>query len=254
MPATPAPAHVMSAKPEPRHKMAAMPESLAKMAATPELHHKMDATPEPHYATAVTSEPRHVTAATPESRPIMTATPEPCLAMATLPVPCHGFFFFGGCYSTQAPADAGPGLKGLIASVMDPLMSVRTAVIPRASTLSSLTASTHSSPVGIPLSTVLPVMAVAILSVWAAHCTPEASPVHEYPPEASPVHESAPEASPVHESASEASSVHESVSVPLEVPTSAAEPSKAVAPTHELTVCPVTTKKKNTYYFEIMIQ
>ncbi|KAL0203722.1 hypothetical protein M9458_001740, partial [Cirrhinus mrigala] len=63
-------------------------------------------------------------------------------------------------------------------------------------------------------SAVLPVMAVAIPSVWAAHCTPEASPVHESVPEASPVHEPAPEASPV----------HEFVPVPPEVPPLAAEP------------------------------
>ncbi len=36
-------------------------------------------------------------------------------------------------------------------------------------------------------------MAVAILCMWAAHCTPEASHVHESAPEDSPVHESAPE-------------------------------------------------------------
>ncbi len=38
------------------------------------------------------------------------------------------------------------------------------------------------------MSTVLPVMAIAILSVWVAHCTPEASPVDESVPEASPVY------------------------------------------------------------------
>ncbi|KAL0165721.1 hypothetical protein M9458_037565, partial [Cirrhinus mrigala] len=74
---------------------------------------------------------------------------------------------------------------------------------------------TPPSPVGIPLPTALPVIAIAILSVWAAHCIPEASSVHESvhesAPEASPVHESAPEALSVHESAPEASSVHESV-------------------------------------------
>ncbi len=36
-------------------------------------------------------------------------------------------------------------------------------------------------------------MAVAILCVWAAHCTPEASHVHESTSEDSPVHESASE-------------------------------------------------------------
>ncbi len=70
-------------------------------------------------------------------------------------------------------------MKRLIASVMDlPLMSVRAADIPVVPTLSSLP--------GISLFTTLPV--IAILSVWAAHCTPEASSVHESAPEASPVH------------------------------------------------------------------
>ncbi len=88
-------------------------------------------------------------------------------------------------------------------------MSVWAADIPVVSSL--------SSPAGIPLSAALPVMAVAILSMWAAHCTLEASPVHESAPEASPVQEFAPEASPVHESASEASPVHVFTPVPPEV-------------------------------------
>ncbi|KAL0173901.1 hypothetical protein M9458_029869, partial [Cirrhinus mrigala] len=72
-------------------------------------------------------------------------------------------------------------------------------------TLSNLTASTPSSLAGIPLSTVLPVMAVAILSVWATHCTPESLSVHESAPVASSDHKSAPEPSSVHESVPEAS-------------------------------------------------
>ncbi|KAI2657266.1 hypothetical protein H4Q32_030264 [Labeo rohita] len=115
--------------------------------------------------------------------------------------------------------------------------------------------STPSRPAGIPLSTVLPVMAVAILSVWATHCAPEASSVLESAPEASSVHKSAPEASSVHESAPEASSVHKSAPeassvhgsvpesfpahefapIPLEVSACSVEPPKEVASTHELT-------------------
>ncbi len=64
---------------------------------------------------------------------------------------------------------------------------------------------THSSPASMPLSTVLPVMAFAIMSMWAAHCTHEASPVHESVPETSPIQESDSEASLVHESAPETS-------------------------------------------------
>ncbi len=126
-----------------------------------------------------------------------------------------------GGYSTQAPADAEFG-PGLIASVMDPpLMSVGAAGIPRASAL----AVTET----VPLTSVLPVMAVAILSVWAAYCTSEASPVHESALEASSVHESASEASPVHESASGASPVYESTAEPPDVAASAAEPPEAAA-------------------------
>ncbi|XP_016375597.1 DNA translocase FtsK 1-like [Sinocyclocheilus rhinocerous] len=210
--------HVSTDLPESRHDMAAIsesahvkPESPAKMAATPESPAKMAATPEPLHVPAVTK--------------------------------ISSKDFLAGGYSTQAHANAelGRGLKRLIASVMDPpLMSVRAADIPVVPTL--------SSPPGIPLSTALPVMAVAILSVWAAHCAPESSPVHKSTPEASPVHESAPEASPVHESApesapeassvlesapeaspayesvSEASPIHESVSSAFPVPEPAAEP------------------------------
>ncbi|KAI2665184.1 Protein PHOX3 [Labeo rohita] len=152
------------------------------------------------------------------------------------------------CLPRLIPIDGelGPGLTSLIASVMDPpLMLVRAAGILLASILSSLRASTHSSLAGIPMSTVLPVMAVAILSVWAAHCTPEVSPVHE----------SAPEASAVLESTQEPVKVLESTLVPPEVAASAAEPPEVVASTrefclvmakkaiHEISACPVTAKE-----------
>ncbi len=113
--------------------------------------------------------------AKPESAHIMPATPEFAHVMLAMPESAHVMpatkispkeYFWGG-YSTKAPADAKLG-PGLIASVMDPpLMSVRAAGIPRASAL----AVTET----VPLTSVLPVMAVAILCMWAAHCTPEAS-------------------------------------------------------------------------------
>ncbi len=119
-------------------------------------------------------------ATTPESLAKKAATPEPCQVTAVAKIfPID--FFWGGGYSTQGPADAELG-----PSVMDlPLISVRAAGIPRASAL----AVTEN----VPLNSVLPVMAVAILCVWPAHCTPEASHVHESTSEDSPVHESAPE-------------------------------------------------------------
>ncbi len=104
-------------------------------------------------------------------------------------------------------------------------MSVRAAGIPVTSALSS-----PAILEVLPPSAALPVMAVAILSVWVAHCAPEASHVHESAPEVSHDHESAPKASPV----------HVSTPVPPEVAASAAEPPEVVVPTHELTVCPVT--------------
>ncbi len=120
-----------------------------------------------------------------------------------------------------------------------------------------LTALTLSSPLGIPLSTALPMMAVAILRIWAAHCAPEASPVHVSTPEASPAHESALEACPVHKSFLEASPVHESTpevaastaeppevapsaAETPEVAASAAEPPKVAASASELFACPIT--------------
>ncbi len=83
-------------------------------------------------------------------------------------------------------------------------------------------------------------MAVAILCVWAAHCTSEASPVHESAPEALPVHESAPVPP-------EAAAV---TAEPLKAAASAAEPPEEVAPTHELTVCPDTAMEAVT---ELMV-
>ncbi len=184
------------------------------MASTPEPNRKMVATPDSPARMATTPEPRHVT--------VVTKTT-------------------GGGHSIQAPANA-ELVPGLIASVMDPsLMSVWAASIPRASAL----AITET----FPLTSVLPFMAVAISRLWAAHCTPEASSVHEFAPEASSVHEYAPEVSPVQESAPEACPVHESAPVPPEmvasaaeppeVVTSTAEPPEVLVPTFELNVCPV---------------
>ncbi len=123
-------------------------------------------------------------------------------------------------------------------------LSVRAAGIPRALAL----AITET----VPLSSVLPVMAIAILCVLATYCSvtqvhesaPEASPVHKSAPEVSPVHESAPEASPVHESAPEASPVHQSAPEASPVHESAPEASpvhcRTMEAIHKLAVCLVT--------------
>ncbi len=162
----------------------------------------------------------HIMPATPESAHLNAGHARVCLRHAGHARVCSrhaghrnfpkGIFFWG--YSTQAPADA-KLVPGLIASVMDPpLMSVRAAGIPRASAL----AVTET----VPLTSVLPVMAVAILCVWAAHRTPEASSVQE--------------------SAPEPPEVAASTAEPPEVAASAAEPPNVMAPTNELMVCPVT--------------
>ncbi len=228
-------ANVMSATPGPDHIMPAKPESAHVMSA-----HVMSAKPGPSRKMSASPESRHKMAAIPDSSAKMAATPEPRHVTAVTKVSPKDFFWEG--YNTQAPADAELG-PGLIASVMDPLlMSVRAAGIPRASAL----AVTET----VPLTSVLPVMAVAILSVWAAHCTLEASPVHESAPEASPVRESAPKASPNHETtpvppevaASAAEPPEESASTaePPEVAAFAAEPPEVVVPTFALNVCHVT--------------
>ncbi len=133
------------------------------MAATQESLRKMASVLESRHVSADRPESRHKMAATPESPAKMAATPEPRHVTAVTKISPKDSF--GGGHSTQGPADAelGPGFKRLITCVLDPpLMSVRAADIPVVSSL--------SSPAGIPLSAALPVMAVAILSVWAAHC------------------------------------------------------------------------------------
>ncbi len=77
--------------------------------------------------------------------------------------------------------ELGPRRRKLIASVMDlPLLLMRAAGIRVASALSS-----PAILEVLPPSTALPVMGVAILYVWDAHCSPETSPFHKSAPEAS---------------------------------------------------------------------
>ncbi|KAL0168964.1 hypothetical protein M9458_037186 [Cirrhinus mrigala] len=108
----------------------------------------------------------------------------------------------------------------MMASVLDPpLASVRAANIPVASTPSR---STFKEV--LPLATALPLMAVAIWCVWAAHCAPEVTSVHRSAPEVTPVHKSAPEVPSDHESAPEAFPVREAAPMPPEVSALAVEP------------------------------
>ncbi|KAL0157112.1 hypothetical protein M9458_048358, partial [Cirrhinus mrigala] len=108
----------------------------------------------------------------------------------------------------------------MMASVLDtPLVSVRAANIP--------VASGPSNPAikeVLPLAAALPLMAVAIWCVWAAHCAPEVPSDLRSAPEVSSDHESAPEASPV----------GEAVPMPPEVSALAVEPPKEAVFTYEL--------------------
>ncbi len=96
-------------------------------------------------------------------------------------------------------------------------MSVRAAGIPVTSLLSS-----PAILYVLPSSAALLVMAVTFLSMWAAHCAPEASPIHESAPVPPEV-------------------VASGVEPPEEV-ASTTEPPEVVALTFELTLCPVTAK------------
>ncbi|KAL0146498.1 hypothetical protein M9458_058129 [Cirrhinus mrigala] len=110
----------------------------------PEPHQVPSNLPKPHHVAAVQPETHHVSADPLEPHHISADLPEPRHVAAVLPKPCQ--------VSSHLPSHA-------------------------VLTLSNLTASTLSSPAGIQLSTVLPVMAVAILSVWSTRCTPESSSV-----------------------------------------------------------------------------
>ncbi|KAL0146560.1 hypothetical protein M9458_058191 [Cirrhinus mrigala] len=151
---------------------AGLPESSQVTAGLPESSQVTAGLPESSQETAVLPEPNQVTSDLPKSHHISAEPAEPTL-----------------------PSHAEPTLP----SHAEPTFPSHKSI-----------ASTPSRSTDTPLSTVLPVMAIAIFSVWAAHCAPRASSVHESASEASSIHESGPEASSVCESGPEASSVHES--------------------------------------------
>ncbi|KAI2643865.1 Filamentous hemagglutinin [Labeo rohita] len=174
------------------------------MSAKPQPPHIMSAQPKP-----AKPEAAHATLVKPESANITSANSKSAHVTS----------------ANRADAELGPRLKGLIASVMDPpLMWVRAAGIPVTSAPSSPTILEV-----LPPSAALPLMAVTILCVWAAHCTPEASSFHDFAPV--PPEVAAPAAEPPEEAAS--------IAEPPEVAAFAAEPPKMV-PIYELTASPVT--------------
>ncbi len=181
-------------QPEPIPKMAAMlqPESAPKITARPQ--------PEPPPARAASSPAissakvatSPVWFATPEPPAIMKATPRSSATMDDTPefpvVMDVNQSSLSSAVLYLETIRLSLGVWNWASSLADPpLRSVRAAGIPRPSAVEVLEV--------VPLPAVLPVMAVAMLRVWAVHCTltPEPSPVQVSVPEPSPVQESIPE-------------------------------------------------------------
>ncbi|XP_042570807.1 anti-sigma-I factor RsgI8-like [Cyprinus carpio] len=199
----PEPAHVKPAKPEPAHVKPAKPEPAHVKPAKPEPAHVKPAKPEPAHVKPVKPakpEPVHIKSAKPEPVHIRAIIPEPCPVMAAIPESRP-------IMSTMPSRTKSVPRHSKLASNMDdpPLMSVRVAGYTANSPLPShadsvflsVTVFTHSSDI-VPqeqhlqsrrwaMYSVLPVMAMAILCVWAAHTTlvsPKAATSTAEPPEA----------------------------------------------------------------------
>ncbi len=181
---------VMAADPESRTIMTVVPEAAHVMPAKPEPTHVTPAKPEPTHVTPAKSEPAHVTLAKPEPAHVTPAKPEPAHVPPTKPEPAHV------TPAKPEPAHVSADLPESRHVVADrPESRHIIAVIPShadlshpnhvdsiflggtVSTFSGLPAATHSnSPGTAPLVSeidnvfsVLPVMATAILCVWATH-------------------------------------------------------------------------------------
>ncbi|KAI2651126.1 hypothetical protein H4Q32_019149 [Labeo rohita] len=135
--------------------------------------------PEPGLVSSDRSEPSHVSSDRPEPGHVSSDHPEPYQAS------------FDGPESSHAPSDY-------------PKSSHISFDLPR------------PRPIGIasalgppqPPAAALPLMAIAIWCVWAAHCAPEATPAHKSAPEVTSVHKPAPEATTAHKSPPEPPSGH----------------------------------------------
>ncbi|KAI2650156.1 Adhesive plaque matrix protein [Labeo rohita] len=151
---------------------------------------------EPSQVIAVVPESSHVPSDGPESSHVPSDGPESSHVPSDSPEPRH--------VSSDTPRSR----PIMMASVLDsPLVSVWTANIPVASAPSKPTIKEV-----LPPAAALPLMAVAIWCVWAAHCAPEVPSVHKSASEVSSGHKSAPELSSVLKSAPEVSSGHKSAS------------------------------------------
>ncbi|KAL0159648.1 hypothetical protein M9458_043373 [Cirrhinus mrigala] len=153
---------------------------------------------------AATSEPVHHMESTPESRSVMGTTPEPCSIMGAISEPP----------AVMKAASVFPAIMNMASKAVKVIPGPNTDVIARSwhlnrrgavvSAHSSPVATAPSSPAVFRQSAALPVIAVAILCVWAAHC----SPTHESFSEPTPAHKSAPEPFPAYESAPKTTSVN----------------------------------------------
>ncbi|KAI2650086.1 hypothetical protein H4Q32_016190 [Labeo rohita] len=165
---------------------------------------------EPSQVIADLHEPSQVIADGPESSHVPPDGPESSHVSSDHPEPRH--------VSSDIPRSR----PIMMASVLDPpLVSVRAANI-------SVTPAPHRPTINevLPPAAALPLMAVAIWCVWAAHCAPEVRSVHRPAPEVTSVHKSAPEVTSVHKSAPEVTSVHKSAAeVPSGLKSAAEVPS-----------------------------
>ncbi|XP_042589623.1 anti-sigma-I factor RsgI2-like [Cyprinus carpio] len=216
---TPAPLHNMTTaaelihKPESTPRMPAMSKSAPKMAILPQTESapKMAATPEP----------------------IMKVTPRSSATMDDMPV--YPVIMSVAFRDNKAFHEC---LRMASSLVDPPLTSVRAAGIPRPLAPAVTEA--------VPLSTVLPVMGIAIWCVRATYFPPAST---ESVPEPSPALESVPEPSPALESVPEPSLVLEFAPVPLSWPTISevadfsAEPPEVAASDCEFSACSAMAKE-----------
>ncbi|KAI2668520.1 Foot protein 1 variant 1 [Labeo rohita] len=132
-------------------------------------------------------ESSHVPSDRPESSHASSVCPESGHVLSDRLQPCH--------VSSDTPRSR----PVMMASVLDPpLVSVRAANIS--------VAPAPTNPIikeVLPPAAALPLMAVAIWCVWAAHCAPKVTSVHKSTPEVTSVHKSAPEVTSVRESTPE---------------------------------------------------
>ncbi|KAL0185497.1 hypothetical protein M9458_021194 [Cirrhinus mrigala] len=152
---------------EPGHVIAAVPELSHIPSDGPESSHVPSDGPEPSHVSSVRPEPSHVSSDRPEPR--------------------------------HVSSDILWSRPFMMASVLDPpLVSVRAANISGAP-------AHHKTTINevLPPAAALPLMAVAIWCVWAAHCAPEVSSVHKSAPEVTSIRKSAPEVMSVRKSAPE---------------------------------------------------